>query len=240
MLDVQNQSPLSLGGLQTYALLPMRTLLVMLALIVVAVALGVFVRRSTDPAPAVISAAKPTPAPRVEEEVPASVPVSPEDDETESRRERSDVLLAPPLALDRGTLPWEEKIESVLRDGSLSNAAKARRLVSMFPELPADGLATAAEECVERLPDADYNAVALPVIASPQTHGAVANVLFADLMERPDAITLPALLRIAQIPNHSYAKFAKENLRLLLDEDFGSDWPKWDAAIRVALSRKGE
>ena len=82
--------------------------------------------------------------------------------------------------------------------------------------------------------------VALPVIANPQTHGAVANVFFADLMERPDAITLPALLRIAQIQNHPYAKFARENLRLLLDQDFGSDWPKWDAAIRTALTRKGK
>ncbi len=142
----------------------------------------------------------------------------------------------PRLDLARGPLPWEEKIGSVTGASDLNDTAKARRLIAMIPALPEQALATAAEEAVKLLPDADYNAVALPVVANPQTHGSVESVLFADLMERPDAITLPALLRIAQIPNHPYARFAHDNLDLLLGEDFGADWPKWDAAVRKTLS----
>jgi hypothetical protein len=214
----------------------MRNLFATLAVAVAAVALAIFVMRSSDQLPVREAAS----TPQIETTIPANAPAISEEDKREPEPAPPEVPLAPPLALEQGTLPWEEKIESVLRDGSLNNTAKARRLVAMFPELPADALATAAEECIARLPDADYNAVALPFIANPQTHGAVANVFFADLMERPDAITLPALLRIAQIQNHPYAKFSRENLRLLLDEDFGSDWPKWDAAIRTALTRKVE
>lgn len=143
--------------------------------------------------------------------------------------------LAPKLELQRGKLPWEEKIERVTGDASLSETGKARQLLAMIPALPEHGLTTAAEEAVKRVPDADYNALALPLVANPQTHGLVEGVLFADLMERPDTITLPALLRIAQTPNHSYAKYARDNLDLLLGEDFGTDWAKWDAAIRKAL-----
>ncbi len=144
--------------------------------------------------------------------------------------------LPPRLELARGKLPWEEKIESVTGATDLNDAAKARRLLAMIPALPEHGLATAAEEAVKRLPDADYNAVALPVVVNPQTHGLVESVLFADLMVRPDAITLPALLRIAQIPNHPYARFAHDNLDLLLGGDYGADWLKWDAAVRRTLA----
>ena len=147
---------------------------------------------------------------------------------------------APRLELARGKLPWEEKIEGVTGAGDLNDAVKARRLLAMLPALPEQALTAAAEEAVKRLPDADYNAVALPLVANPQTHGRVESVLFADLMERPDAITLPVLLRIAQIPNHPYARFAHDNLDLLLGEDYGADWPKWEAAVRKSLASEAK
>jgi hypothetical protein len=218
----------------------MKNLIAVLAVVGAAVAVTILVMRSSDRLPGSVRGQEVASTPQIETTVPANAPAISEEARREPEPAPPDVPLAPPLVLEQGALPWEQKIENVLRDGSLSNTAKARRLLALLPELPADGLATAAEECIARVPDADYNAVALPVIANPQTHGAVANVFFADLMERPDAITLPALLRIAQIQNHPYAKFARENLQLLLDEDFGSDWQKWDAATRSALTRKGE
>jgi len=220
--------------------LPMRYLFAILALAMAAVALGIFVGRPTDRSSARVRESQATPIPRIEIKAVAITPAPSETSEPETKPAAPELSPAPPLALNRGKLPWEEKIESVLRDDGLNNTAKARLLLAMLPVLPEDGFGTAAEECVKRLPDADYNAVALPLIANPQTHGAVANVLFADLMERPDSITLPALLRIAQIPNHPYAKSAQDNLRLLLDEDFGNDWAKWAVAVRTALTRNGE
>ena len=143
---------------------------------------------------------------------------------------------APQIELARGKLDWEATIERVTAVADSSDTAKARQLLAMIATLPENGLTAATEEAVKRLPDADYNAVALPVVANPQTHGLVESVLFADLMERPDAITLPALLRIARTPNHPYARFAHDNLDLLIGEDLGTDWPKWEAAVQKTLA----
>ena len=62
---------------------------------------------------------------------------------------------------------------------------------------------------------------------NPQTHGMVLSVLFDDLLERPDEITLPVLLTIARTPTHPLAPEARDNLELLLGTNFGADWMKW-------------
>jgi hypothetical protein len=203
------------------------------------VALAIMVRQPANQAPAPVREPEATPTAGIKSQMPARLP-TPEDTERKTKAPPSEQAAESTPGLERGPLPWEEKIESVLRDSSLGDTAKARRLLAMLPTLPEDGLAAAAEASVARVHDPDYNAVALPVVANPQTHGAAESVLFADLMERPDAIALPGLLRIAQIPEHPYAKNAMENLGLLLDADFGRDWPKWNAAIRAALARNGE
>ena len=144
--------------------------------------------------------------------------------------------LAPKIELSRGKLAWEAAIETAANANGVSDTAKSRQLLAMIATLPEEAFTAASEEAVKRLPDTDYNAVALPLVANPQTHGLVESVLFADLMERPDAIALPALLRIARTPDHPYAKFAHDNLDLLVGEDFGADWPKWDAAVQKTLT----
>ncbi len=150
--------------------------------------------------------------------------------------EKEEPASGPTLELSRGKLAWEATIESVTNAQGVSDAEKARRLFAMVATLPEPAMTTATEEAVKRLPDADYDAVALPLIANPQTHGLVESVLFDDVMRRPDAIALPALLLVARVPNHPYAKFARENLDLLIGEDFGVDWPKWEIAVKNALA----
>ena len=106
----------------------------------------------------------------------------------------------------------------------------------MLPGLPPEVLARAAEEAATRLPNANYVAALRPTLINPQTHGMAMSVLFSDLMQRPEAITLPILVSIAQEPKHPYALSARDNLQLLLRQDFGNDWAKWNEAIRVRLA----
>lgn len=143
----------------------------------------------------------------------------------------------PPLELSTGPLQWETQLAEAARRGRDARG-KAREILALVPRLPEEALATAAEQAVERLPDADYAATVLPVLTAPQTHGQVLSVLFADLMERPDTITLPALLTIAQNPAHPFAPAALDNLRLLLRGDFGTDWKRWSAAVTAALAHR--
>ena len=174
------------------------------------------------------------PAP-VEEQMRDAITLPAVADKLESARPNDEPNLAPKIELSRGKLAWEAAIESITKASGVSDTAKSRQLLAMIATLSEEALTAASEEAVKRLPDTDYNAVALPLLANPQTHGLVESVLFADLMERPDAITLPALLRIARTPNHPYAKFAHDNLDLLVGEDFGADWPKWEAAVQKTL-----
>ena len=169
-------------------------------------------------------------------DLPPVAPDSPEPRVAEPSPKQADSApqMAPAIQLDPRPSSWELQLAE--RTSRLKPTDRARVIFAMIPTLPPQALASAAEQAVEKLPDADYPATALPVVTNPETHGQVLSVLFADLLERPDAITLPALLTIAKNPDHPFAPSALDDLRLLLNADYGSDWSRWDAAIRQKLA----
>ena len=140
-------------------------------------------------------------------------------------------LPRPTFALERLKPAWEQQIEdTIARTKGGENAARA--IFALLPQLPEEALESAITQALETLPDSKYTAIALPVLLNPQTHGRVLSVLFTDLMERPDPVTLPALLQVTRATEHPFAPFALENLQLLLGEDFGTDWSKWAEGIQ--------
>lgn len=143
--------------------------------------------------------------------------------------------LAPKFQLSEGLLPWEEQIARVLAS-TATPRGKAQVLFSLLPTLPVEAIDTAAHTAVETLRDPDYAAIAQPVVVDPKTNGAILSVLFADLMERPDPIALPALLAIARTPDHPYAPYARDNLAFLLGHDWAADWPAWETAVGRRLT----
>jgi hypothetical protein len=75
-------------------------------------------------------------------------------------------------------------------------------------------------------------------LINPGTYGLALAAMWSDLMERPDDIALPTLLTIARNPAHPFAKNATENLEWLLGQNFGTDWQRWDAAIRERTRKR--
>ena len=167
----------------------------------------------------------PSPTPDSPETLVTDLPPTPDDSAPQT---------APAVPLDTTPSNWEQQLAGKLP--RLKPVEKARAIFALLPSLPESALASAAVEAVEKLPDADYPATALPVLINPETHGQVLSVLFADLLERPDTIALPALLTIAKNPDHPFAPSALDDLRLLLNADHDTDWPRWDAAIRAKLA----
>jgi hypothetical protein len=147
----------------------------------------------------------------------------------------TDKPLIEPLPLQQGELPWEGRIRVVLTREKLTDAEKARALLDLLPSIAAEGAQTCAEEAVKRLPNSDYR-FAQAAITNPGTYGLAEAVLFSDLMERPDDLRLPTLLTIARNSAHPYASPALDNLELLLGKNCGSDWARWDAAVREKLA----
>lgn len=144
------------------------------------------------------------------------------------------------LELQVGKLPWEEKIESVLQQPSATDAEKAKLLFSLLHKLPAEATERAATEAIRLVTNADYNAVALPIIKDPRTTGDIDAILFADLMDRPETIHLPALLAIASAQDHPFAEPARQNLEYALGHDYKEDWSAWTAGIDEHLKKSGE
>lgn len=140
-----------------------------------------------------------------------------------------------PVIVEPGESAWEQQIAAVLADSEHTESVKARTLLAMLPVLPEELLQMVTQAAVERLRDEDYAANALPLLLNTQTHGMIASVLFDDLLERPDNLTLPALLALARTPDHPFAAAAQTNLELLLGRDFDEDWTQWEAEVQRRL-----
>lgn len=129
---------------------------------------------------------------------------------------------------------WELKIDEVLRtDAGETNTAQM--LINLLPTLPPEGQAEAAQHITNLILDDEYNRV-LPLIRNTSLPEEVQDVLLTDLMNREDVVKLPTLLEIAKLPTHPLQEEAKTDLEIFLDEEFGNDWPKWDAAVKKHLA----
>ena len=131
---------------------------------------------------------------------------------------------------------WETKIDQILR-ADVDETATAQLLINALPTLPPDGQAEAAQHISNLLLDKDYARVA-PIVKNPNMPEEVLDVFVTDLMNRDDHVKLPVLLDIAKIPNHPHREESLSDLQIFLDEDYGADWAKWDAAMKTYLAKQ--
>ncbi|MGB8166282.1 MAG: hypothetical protein WCF18_02250 [Chthoniobacteraceae bacterium] len=193
----------------------------------------VLARREGVPPITFVSELAPDPTAPTRTEGPLQRPIAETLSPTATRSTEDAALRPPDIALNSGPLDWEQKLAAAKASTS-DSSGRASVIFAKLSSLPDEALATATQQAVEQLPDADYLGIAAPLITNPKTSGQVTGVLFSDLMERPDFITLPTLLAIARDPSHPFAPAARENLRLLL----GTDESKWPAAAQSALAKE--
>ena len=124
----------------------------------------------------------------------------------------------PKIALGSGPLGWELQLKEV-KNKAADETSAAVAILRMLSYLPEEALETAVEQALEKLPDEAWAPTAGPFLANPASHVRVLSILFADLMERPQTVSLPALAGLAKNPSHPFASFALDNLRLFLGED---------------------
>ncbi len=125
---------------------------------------------------------------------------------------------------------WELKIDQMLRTDT-SETNTAQMLINLLPTLPPEGQAEAAQHITNLLVDEEYMRV-LPLVRNPALPEEVHDVFLTDLMNREDPVKLPALLDIAKLPTHPLHEEALVDLEIFLDEEFGTDWARWDAAVK--------
>ncbi len=125
---------------------------------------------------------------------------------------------------------WEQKLDDILGSNE-DEKQKADRLLQMFPLLPEDGQVEISQHLSNLLEDDRYPALAA-TFTNPATPEAVLDVLMADVLNRNNTIKLNTLLDVARTANHPKAEEAREVLEVFVDENFGDDWAKWQAAIQ--------
>lgn len=128
---------------------------------------------------------------------------------------------------------WEDRVGNILIDDTEVDE-KARKMLELLPSFPEAGQVETAGHISNLLRDEDYAKFGayLTNTASP---AGLQDVVLADVLNRPSEIKLPLLLETARNPANAKAGEAKEMLELYLEEDYGTDWSKWDEAMKKWL-----
>lgn len=140
-----------------------------------------------------------------------------------------------PSPVPEGLPLWELKIDEALRS-SAEPPAIAQMLLQQVPTMPGEGQAASARHIANLIPDEDYLKV-LPYVQNTRLDPGFQEVIVAESLNRSDAVKLPVLLAAARTPQHPMAEIAKSTLAFLLDADHGTDWAKWEAAVKQSLEK---
>jgi len=140
-----------------------------------------------------------------------------------------------PLPLPDGLPLWERKIDEALRSNA-EPPAVAQLLLQQVPTMPGEGQAASARHIANLIPDKDYLTV-LPYVQNTRLDPGFQEVIVAESLNRADSVKLPVLLAAARTPQHPMAEIAKSTLAFLLDADHGTDWGKWEAAVKQSLGK---
>ncbi len=137
-------------------------------------------------------------------------------------------------ANDTGVITeWEQKIEDTLGNSSEPEAA-GKAILAMFPRLPQEGQIAAAQHIANLLPNEDFGGFA-SYLTNSATSSEVFDIIFADLLNRPNSIKLPSLLSVARSGKPEQASEAKDFLEVFIGEDYGSDWNLWSQKVQEWL-----
>ena len=128
-----------------------------------------------------------------------------------------------------GIPDWEERVENILTS-EIPDNQKAKKMLEMFPLLSPEAQEKVAHNLSNLTPDDEYAPLG-NYLTNSALPDAVLDVLFEDVFNRPNSVKLPLLLTVARDPQNPKASEAKDVLELFLEDDYGSDWGKWQARM---------
>lgn len=128
---------------------------------------------------------------------------------------------------------WEERVEEIIGSDT-DDTNKVAQLYALFPRVPNDAKVEIAQHLSNLVGDEDYAPLG-ELLKDPSLPDDALDVLLSDALNRPNAVKLPELLIVAKTPNHPKADEARDILSLFLDEDYGTDWAKWDEKVTAWL-----
>jgi hypothetical protein len=151
-------------------------------------------------------------------------------DPSETMTMQSGASAEPPSA------PWENSIDQLL-NSEAENEKVAAELAALLPSLPTEGRMEAVQHMVNLLEDQQYE-LAMRLLLDPSLHPDQREVIFTDVLDRPESVKLPALLSLLANPGHPLHEDARRMLRDAVGNDFGSDPAAWEAAVQILVAQE--
>jgi len=142
-----------------------------------------------------------------------------------------------PLAAedDEPVQPWEKPINDLL-DSDEENDVVAAKLAALGPSLPLEGHVESIQHMVNLLDDEQYK-LASDMLMSPSLHPEVREVIFSDVLDRPNEVKVPVLLALMGNFGHPLQREAREKLQLLIGRDLGDNPAGWRGPAQEFLAR---
>jgi len=132
--------------------------------------------------------------------------------------------------------PWEKAINQLL-DSDEDNDKVASALAVLVPTLPLEGQVEAVQHMVNLLDDEQYE-LARNMVMNPGLHPDLREVLFSDILDRPNTVKLPALLALLGSPGHPLRTEAHTNLQAVIGQDLGESPMLWSQPVQAFLERE--
>jgi hypothetical protein len=144
-----------------------------------------------------------------------------------------------PSVTATNTLPdWEDRLDDILGNDD-EDKVKTAKLLELFPRMPEEGQEETARHLANLVEDADYAPLA-SILRNATYPESVLDVLLQDALNRPNELKLPLLLDVAKEPGHPKAEEARDLMELFLDEDYGTDWARWQSEMQKWLKDNPE
>ena len=132
--------------------------------------------------------------------------------------------------------PWEKAINNLLGSDN-ENDQVAASLAAMVPTLPLEGQVEAVQHMVNLLDDEQYG-LAQNMVLNPGLHPELSEVLFSDVIARPNRVKLPVLVMLMDSPGHPLQVEAHTSLQEVLGQDLGDAPTSWAQPVQDFLARE--
>jgi hypothetical protein len=134
--------------------------------------------------------------------------------------------------------PWEAAINEIL-ESDVENQQVATQLMALLPTLPSDGQVEAMQHMVNLTDDENYHD-ATAMLLNPATSEDVAEVIYSDVLNRPNNVKLPVMVSILRTPGHRLRDETLSTLQIFLGEDLGNNAEAWNLAVQNYLTREAQ
>ena len=115
----------------------------------------------------------------------------------------------------------------------------ATHLLALAPILPPDGQVEAVQHMVNITDDDNYqNAAAM--LLNPATSADVAEVIYSDVLDRPNNVKLPVMVSVLRMPGHRLHDETLSTLQIFLGENLGDNPEAWNTALQNFLAREAK